>query len=60
MLELPQGAKVKPLSLVDREDNQSDAGERTIKLEIPLFLDGKQIAKASAQYIDKELFGGIA
>jgi len=60
LLELPQGAKVKPLSLVDREDNQSDAGERTIKLEIPLFLDGKQIAKASAQYIDKELFGGIA
>ncbi len=60
LLELPQGAKVKPLSLVDREDNQSDAGERKIKLEIPLFLDGKQIAKASAQYIDKELFGGIA
>jgi hypothetical protein len=58
MLELPQGAKVKPLT--PDENEKTGASERTIKLEIPLFLDGKQIAKASAQYIDKELFGGIA
>lgn len=61
LLELPQGAKVKPLDDNDKISNiKSGASERTIKLEIPLFLDGKQIAKASAQYIDKELFGGIA
>lgn len=58
LLELPQGAKVKPLT--PDKNEKTDASERTIKLEIPLFLDGKQIAKASAQYIDKELFGGIA
>ena len=58
LLELPQGAKVKPLT--PDKNEKTGASEHAIKLEIPLFLDGKQIAKASAKYIDKELFGGIA
>jgi len=53
LLELPQGAKVKPLNYYDP---QPDTATKNITVEVPVVLDGKQIAKITAPITDKLIF----